>query len=109
MRFVPLMLSVLVLPPARSKEQSFQSDFAFEGTSVSLPFSFTHSSAVLSCSAEPEKSNLATGPNYGVHFYPQEAKRPLAPLDVPILDGTDDVGLVGTRSWTSSAKSRQSS
>ena len=33
-----------------------------------FPFSFAHSSAVLSCPAEPEKSNLATGPNFGVHF-----------------------------------------
>src|ERR1035441_5411005 len=59
------------LPNRFHAHQSFQSDFGFEGTCVSFPFSFTHGSAVVSCSAEPEKSNLATGPNYGVHFCPQ--------------------------------------
>jgi hypothetical protein len=24
------------------------------------------------CPAEPEKSNLATGPNFGVHYYPHD-------------------------------------
>jgi hypothetical protein len=48
--------------------QSGQPHFGFEGPTVSFPFSFTHSSAVVSCSAEPEKSNLTSGPNSGVHF-----------------------------------------
>src|SRR5664279_708777 len=48
--------------------QGFQSHLGLEGACIPLPFSFAHSSAVLSCPAEPEKSNLATGPNYGVHF-----------------------------------------
>src|ERR1035441_7299062 len=61
------------LPNRFHAHQSFQSDFGFEGTCVSIPFSFTHGSAVVSCSAEPEKSNLATGPNYGVHFSPYVA------------------------------------
>ncbi|MDR3565923.1 MAG: hypothetical protein P4N59_31425, partial [Negativicutes bacterium] len=50
----------------------FQTHFRFEGTCVSFPFSFAHSSAVFSFSAEPEKSNLAHGPNFGVHFCPYE-------------------------------------
>src|ERR1019366_1803843 len=49
--------------------QGFQSHLGLEGACIPFPFSFAHSSAVLSCPAEPEKSNLATGPNYGVHFY----------------------------------------
>jgi hypothetical protein len=49
--------------------QGFQSHLGLEGTCIPFPFSFAHSSAVLSCPAEPEKSNLATGPNYGVHFW----------------------------------------
>src|ERR1035437_120574 len=48
--------------------QGFLSHLGLEGACIPLPFSFAHSSAVLSCPAEPEKSNLATGPNYGVHF-----------------------------------------
>ena len=56
------------LPDCFHAHQSFQTDFRFEGTAVSFTFSFTHSSAVFSYSAEPEKSNLATGPNFGVHF-----------------------------------------
>src|ERR1039458_10223102 len=48
--------------------QGFQSHLGLEGACIPFPFSFAHSSAVLSCPAEPEKSNLATGPNYGVHF-----------------------------------------
>src|ERR1039457_1629448 len=50
--------------------QGFQSHLGLEGAHIPFPFSFAHSSAVLSCPAEPEKSNLATGPNYGVHFSP---------------------------------------
>src|ERR1035437_8576939 len=49
--------------------QGFQSYFGLEGACIPFPFSFTHSSAVFSCPAEPEKSNLASGPNFGVHFY----------------------------------------
>src|ERR1035437_9111870 len=48
--------------------QGFQSYFGLEGACIPFPFSFTHSSAVFSCPAEPEKSNLASGPNFGVHF-----------------------------------------
>src|ERR1022692_4511563 len=54
--------------------QGFQSDLGFEGARIPFPFSFAHSSAVLSCPAEPEKTNLATGPNYGVHFWPDSMK-----------------------------------
>src|ERR1035437_2416450 len=49
--------------------QGFQSYFGLEGACIPFPFSFTHSSAVFSCPAEPEKSNLASGPNFGVHFF----------------------------------------
>src|SRR5208283_4316554 len=49
--------------------QGFQPDLGLEGTCIPLPFCFAHSSAVLSCPAEPEKPNLAAGPNFGVHFY----------------------------------------
>src|ERR1017187_10086197 len=49
--------------------QGFQSHLGLEGACIPFPFSIAHSSAVLSCPAEPEKSNLATGPNYGVHFF----------------------------------------
>src|ERR1039457_3674941 len=48
--------------------QGFQPDLGLEGACIPFPLCFAHSSAVLSCPAEPEKSNLATGPNYGVHF-----------------------------------------
>src|SRR5664279_4733944 len=48
--------------------QGFQSHLRLEGTCIPFPFCFAHSSTVLSCPAEPEKSNLATGPNFGVHF-----------------------------------------
>src|ERR1035437_8999387 len=48
--------------------EGFQSYFGLEGACIPFPFSFTHSSAVFSCPAEPEKSNLASGPNFGVHF-----------------------------------------
>lgn len=70
------------LPNRLHAEQSFQSDFRFEGTCVSFPFSFTHGSAVVSFSAELEKSNLASGPNYGVHFslpetLPPDRRHPL--------------------------------
>src|ERR1035437_755842 len=51
--------------------QGFQSYFGLEGACIPFPFSFTHSSAVFSCPAEPEKSNLASGPNFGVHFWCQ--------------------------------------
>jgi hypothetical protein len=57
------------LPDRFDAHQRFQSDSGFEGTRVPFPFSFTHSSAVLSCPAEPEKSNLAHCPNFGVHFW----------------------------------------
>src|ERR1035438_761201 len=56
------------LPDRFDAHQSFQSDFGFKGTRVSFPFSFTHSPAVLSPPAEPEKSNLSYCPNFGVHF-----------------------------------------
>src|ERR1035437_7725434 len=56
------------LPDRFDAHQSFQSDFGFKGTRVSFPFSFTHSPAVLSPPAEPEKSNLSYCPNSGVHF-----------------------------------------
>src|ERR1017187_410745 len=56
--------------------QGFQSHLGLEGACIPFPFSFAHSSAVLSCPAEPEKSNLATGPNYGVHFSPRAAELP---------------------------------
>src|ERR1035437_144643 len=56
------------LPDRFDAHQSFQSDFGFKGTRVSFPFSFTHSPAVLSPPAEPEKSNLSHCPNFGVHF-----------------------------------------
>ena len=48
--------------------QGFQSHLRLEGTCIPFPFCFAHSPAFLSYPAEPEKSNLATGPNYGVHF-----------------------------------------
>jgi uncharacterized membrane protein YsdA (DUF1294 family) len=57
------------LPNRFDPHQGFQSHFGLEGAGIPFPFSFTHSSAVLSCPAEPEKSNLATGPNFGVHFW----------------------------------------
>src|SRR5664279_5551443 len=49
--------------------QGFQSHLRLEGTCIPLPFDLAHSSAVFSCPAEPEKSNLATGPNFGVHYW----------------------------------------
>jgi microcystin-dependent protein len=62
------------LPDRFDAHQSFQSDFGFKGTRVSFPFSFTHSPAVLSPPAEPEKSNLSYCPNSGVHFsFPRQA------------------------------------
>src|ERR1035437_9419723 len=54
--------------------QGFQSHLGLEGACIPFPSSFAHSSAVLSCPAEPEKSNLATGPNYGVHFSSRPAR-----------------------------------
>src|ERR1035437_3213147 len=48
--------------------QGFQSHLGLEGAAIPFPFSFAQSSAVLSCPAEPEKSNLTIGPNFGVHF-----------------------------------------
>ena len=59
------------LPDRFDAHQSFQSHFGLEGTAVSFPFSFTHSSAVVPSAAEPEKSNLAYCPNFGVHFSPR--------------------------------------
>src|ERR1035441_4618532 len=69
--------------------QSFQSNLGFEGTRVSFPFSFAHSSAVLSRPAESEKPNLTDCPNFGVHFwaprqvwrssYERQQCRPCAP------------------------------
>src|ERR1035438_2945675 len=49
--------------------QGFQPDLGLESACIPFPLCFAHSSAVLSCPAEPEKSNLATGPNFGVHFW----------------------------------------
>src|ERR1017187_8001301 len=63
------------LPDRFDAHQSFQSDFGFKGTRVSFPFSFTHSPAVLSPPAEPEKSNLSYCPNFGVHFSLQSSRK----------------------------------
>src|SRR5258707_14148271 len=57
------------LPDRLDAHQGFQSDFGLKGTRVSFAFSsFAHGSAVLSRSAEPEKSNLGYCPKFGVHF-----------------------------------------
>src|ERR1035438_7469165 len=65
--------------------QGFQSYFGLEGACIPFPFSFTHSSALLSCPAEPEKSNLATGPNFGVHFCTLSPPNPSKSLPSTIL------------------------
>lgn len=48
--------------------QRFQSHLGLEGSCMPFAFCFAHSSAGFSCPAEPEKSNLTTGPIFGVHF-----------------------------------------
>src|SRR5208283_1146699 len=58
------------LPDRFDAHQSFQANLCFEGTRVPFAFSFAHGSAVFSCPAEPEKSNLAHCPKSGVHFSP---------------------------------------
>jgi hypothetical protein len=62
----------LVLPGNLSNRfdthQGFQTDFGLEGARVPLAFGFAHSSIAFACPVEPEKSNLAPGPNFGVHY-----------------------------------------
>src|ERR1035437_2378158 len=89
--------------------QGFQSYFGLEGACIPFPFSFTHSSAVFSCPAEPEKSNLASGPNFGVHFCPDSTmgtdgrwRRPAPPSPILLLSAADS-------HWLPSSPSRCSS
>lgn len=49
-------------------DQGVQPDLGLEGSCVPLPFGFAHSPVLLACPTEPEKSNLAAGPNFGVHY-----------------------------------------
>src|SRR5260370_2253749 len=57
------------LPDRFDAHQSFESNFGFQGTRVPFAFSFAHGPALFSCPAEPEKSNLAHCPKFGVHFW----------------------------------------
>src|SRR5664279_3440424 len=80
------------LPDRLNAHQGFQSNLGLEGTTVPSPFSFAHSSAVLSSPAEPEKSNLAHCPNLGVHFWTSTS--------APLSHGSDGSGpgqyIIGT-------------
>ena len=90
----------LVFPRDRSNRfdhhKGFQSQLGIENTCIPFPFDLANSAAVLSGPAEPEKSNLATGPNFGIHFFPPGRGR--SPASPPMVYSSPSPPT--TRAWT---------